>query len=64
MVTRVTRSEMSSFKVKIKSSLWLFVDYKLVTRCLLLTIKHFQALVENKCIVSRIMMLIEHEGSS
>ena len=32
MVTRVTRSEMPSFKVKIKSSLWLLVGYSLVTR--------------------------------
>ena len=32
MVTPVTRSEMSSFKLKIKSPLWLLVGYSLVTR--------------------------------
>ena len=32
MVTRVTRSEMPSFKGKMKSSLWLLVGYSLVTR--------------------------------
>ena len=32
MVTRATRSEMPSSKVKIKSLLWLFVGHLLVTR--------------------------------
>ena len=31
VVTRVTRSEMASSKVKIKYPLWLFVGYSLVT---------------------------------
>ena len=48
MVTRVTRSEMLSFKEKIKSPLWLLVDYSWVTRWLLVTIEHFQALELNK----------------
>ena len=32
MATRVTRSEMSSFKVKLESSLCLLVGYSLFTR--------------------------------
>ena len=32
VITRVTRSEMPSFKVKIKCPLWLFDGYSLVTR--------------------------------
>ena len=42
MVSRVTRSEMSRFKIKIKSPLWLLVGYSLVTT------KHSRALVLHK----------------
>ena len=48
MVIHVTRSEMPSSKKKIKSPLWLLVVYSLVTRWLLVTIKHLQELVLNK----------------
>ena len=39
MVTRVSRSEIPNFKLKSKFSLW----YLLVTRWLIVTIKHSQA---------------------
>ena len=48
MVTRVTRLEMPSFKLKIKSPLGLLIGYSLVTLWLLVTNKHSQALALNK----------------
>ena len=64
MVTRVTRSEMSSFKVKIKPFLWLFVGHSLITRWLLVTIKHFQSLLLNKSGVLPRKNLLGHVHSS
>ena len=63
MVTRFTRSEIPSFKVKIKSPLWLLVGYSLVTRCILVTIKHSQALVLNKSSVLHRMKLLGNTHS-
>ena len=57
MVTCVTHSEIPSFKVKIKCPLWLLIGYSLVTRWLLVTIKHSQALLLNKSSVLHRMKL-------
>ena len=58
MIARVTRSQMSSFKLKIKSPLRIFVGYSWVTYWLFVIIKHFQAAVLNKSSVLHKMMLI------
>ena len=64
MMTRVTRSGLPNFKVKIKSFLWLLVGYSLLTRCLLATIKQSQALVLNKSSMLHRKKFIGHAHSS
>ena len=64
MVIRINCSEMPSFKVKIKSSLWLLIFYLLITHWLLVTIKHSQALSINKSRHLHRMKLIERAHSS
>lgn len=63
-MTRVTLSEMLSFKVKIKSSLWLLFIYLLVTDCLSVTIKQSQALILNESSVLHRRTLISRAHSS
>ena len=63
-MTRVTLSEMLSFKVKIKSSLWLLFIYLLVTDCLSVTIKQSQALILNESSVLHRRTLISCAHSS
>ena len=58
LITRITPSEMSSSKVKTKSSLWLLLGYSLVSLWLLVTIKCSQVLVLNKSSVLRRKRLI------
>ena len=64
MIARVTRSQMSSFKLKIKSPLRIFVGYSLVTYWLFVIIKHFQAVVLNKSSVLHKRILIGHSHLS
>ena len=63
-MTRVTLSEMLSFKVKIKSSLWLLFIYLLMTDCLSVTIKQSQALILNESSVLHRRTLISRAYSS
>ena len=63
-MTRVTRSEMPSSKVKLKSPLSLLDGYSLITHCLLVTNKHSQALVLKKSSVLHRMSLIDDAHSS
>ena len=58
IVTRVTHSEMSSVKLKMKYPLCLLVDYSPVFLWLLIIIKHLQALILNKSSALHKMMLI------
>ena len=58
IVTRVTHSEMSSVKLKMKYPLCLLVDYSPVFLWLLIIIKHLQALILNKSSALQKMMLI------
>ena len=58
MVTRVTRSEMTSFKLKITSPLWILVGNSLVTRYN----QTFRSTSTKKCSDLHRIVLLGHPG--